>query len=50
MAVSLEQFCTQLVDSGVLSESELHEFLSKLPASDQPADGEKLAKRLVNDS
>ena len=49
MAVSLEQFCTQLVDSGVLSESELHEFLSKLPASDQPADGEKLAKRLVND-
>ena len=49
MAVSLEQFSSQLADSGVLSEADLRVLLDKLPATEKPADGEQLAKRLVKE-
>jgi serine/threonine protein kinase len=43
MALSLDQFCSQLIDSGLLSAEEL----SKLRESHQPADAEALARLLV---
>lgn len=49
MAVSLEQFSRQLVDSGVLSELVLKGFIDNLPDADKPTDGEQLAKRLVRE-
>lgn len=49
MALSIEQFSGQLVESGLLSEEELREYLEKIPAANQPSDSEQLAKRLVND-
>jgi len=49
MAISLEQFSRQLVQSGVLFEQELNGFIQNLSDADKPADGEQLAKRLVKE-
>ena len=47
MAVSLFEYVRRTIDSGVLSEAELQEFIADLPAGQRPADGEGLARQLV---
>ena len=49
MAVSLEQFTKQVVESGVISDEDLQAFIKKLPEDQKPVDGEQLAKRLVKE-
>ena len=49
MAVSLDQFTKQVVESGVISDEDLQAFIKKLPEDQKPTDGEQLAKRLVKE-
>jgi serine/threonine protein kinase len=49
MPLSLDQFSTQLNDSGVISSADLASYIAQLPAESKPRDGEQLAKRLVKD-
>ncbi len=48
-AVALERFSMHLVDSGVMTEADLQDYVRKLSAEAMPTDGEQLAKRLVRD-
>ncbi len=48
-AVALERFSMHLVDSGVMTEADLQDYVRKLSAEAKPTDGEQLAKRLVRD-
>jgi serine/threonine protein kinase len=47
MALSLFEYVRRTIDSGLLSEAELQEFVANLPAGQRPADGEGLARQLV---
>ena len=49
MPQSLTDFTQQLTDSGLMSADELRGFVEGLPGDARPADGEQLAKALVND-
>jgi formylglycine-generating enzyme required for sulfatase activity/serine/threonine protein kinase len=47
VSISLEQFVQQLVQSGLLSETEVSSFQQSLPAQQRPTDAEGLARELV---
>lgn len=47
MALSIEEFTSRLLASGLMTQPELTKSVSNLPPEDRPQDGEQLAKRLV---
>ena len=47
MAISLDQFTKQLVESGLMSAADASAALAGLPAEQQPKDGEQLVRLLV---
>lgn len=47
MTLSLEQFVRRLNESGLLTAADVEAFVASLTASEQPADGQELARRLV---
>jgi eukaryotic-like serine/threonine-protein kinase len=47
VAITLDQFLTQVADSSLLSAAELHALIATLPENRRPQDGEQLARELV---
>jgi serine/threonine protein kinase len=47
MTVSLFEYVRRTIDSGLLSDVELQEFIANLPAEQRPVGGEGLARQLV---
>lgn len=44
-----ESFVQNLVDSGLMSSSALQKFIRRIPATERPANGKALARRIVKD-
>lgn len=49
MAVPLEQFSREIVNSGVMSAGELSDYMGTFPAEKRPQDADALARSLVRD-
>ena len=47
MAISVDQFVRQLLDSSLLSADEVAALIAALPADKKPHDGEQVARELV---
>ena len=47
MAITLDNFITQVADSSLLSAAEVHALIATLPENCRPKDGEQLARELV---
>ena len=48
MAISVDQFVQQLLQSSLMSAAEVAALIDSLPANEKPQDGEQLALELVH--